>query len=130
MRDFMFLQATRRAGIDPTSAPPPRSLAMLCLACPHSNINMAPNWNKLPWAASYVLGCHAHSSNLAHLIDRFPHWMHKTSDGNFHATEKNKPLDDSDFPMTLGGAYFPDECDYKEVSSQMPRYPSPLLKLL
>ena len=66
--------------------------------------------------------------------------MHTTSDGNFHATEKNKPLDDTDFPMTLGAAYFPDERDYrvfltnvkpkKKVSSIIPCESCELLMLL
>ena len=44
---------------------------------------------------------------------RFRNWFHTTSDGNFHATDKNKLIDQTDFPLTLGAAYFADERDYK-----------------
>lgn len=49
MREFMFLRATRRAGVEPTKNLEPRSLAVLCPACPHPGINMEPGWEALPW---------------------------------------------------------------------------------
>lgn len=54
-----------------------------------------------------------HRRGLIICVIRFRNWFHTTSDGNFHATDKNKLIDPTDFPMTLGAAYFADERDYK-----------------
>ena len=49
MREFMFLRATRRAGVDPEADLPARSLAVWCPACPQPGMNMDPNWqNRKP----------------------------------------------------------------------------------
>ncbi len=52
-------------------------------------------------------------TNMPLTCTRYPHWMFTTSDGNFHATSKNKPMDDTDFPLTMGAGSFPYERDYK-----------------
>ena len=54
-----------------------------------------------------------HCRGLIICVVRFRNWFHTTSDGNFHATDKNKLIDQTDFPLTLGAAYFADERDYK-----------------
>ncbi len=48
MREFMFLRATRRAGVEPTKTLEPASLAVLCPACPQPDKNMHPNWQNRP----------------------------------------------------------------------------------
>ena len=35
-----------------------------------------------------------------------------TVDGNFQSTQKLKPMDPTDFPLTTGAGYFADERDY------------------
>ena len=65
-------------------------------------------------------------SLLASFLDTLFH----TVDGNFQSTQKNKPMDQSDYPLTTGAAYFADERDYvifvkslkpqKEVSASQP----------
>ena len=67
-------------------------------------------------------------------VVRFRNWFHTTSDGNFHATDKNKLIDLTDFPMSLGAAYFADERDYKVfVTHAKPQkevsYPDNLVRL-
>lgn len=48
MREFVFLRATRRAGVEPTKPLEPASLAVLCPACPQPDKNMDPNWQNRP----------------------------------------------------------------------------------
>ena len=54
MREFMFLRATRRAGVEPTAELPARSLAVLCPACPQPGINMDPHWEERKPEDEYV----------------------------------------------------------------------------
>ncbi len=84
-----------------------------------------------------VSSLHYTPSGVLPCISRFRNWFHSTSDGNFHATDKNKPIDPTDFALTLGAAYFADERDYKvfltharpqkEVSRVVYAVPDPIL---
>ncbi len=44
MQEYVFLRATRRAGVEPSKSLDPATLAVLCPACPQPDINMDPNW--------------------------------------------------------------------------------------
>ena len=43
-------------------------------------------------------------------LDTFFH----TVDGNFHSTQKMKPMDPSDFPLTNGGGYYAEEKEFAQ----------------
>ncbi|KAM5531911.1 hypothetical protein V8D89_014422 [Ganoderma adspersum] len=92
MREFTFLQATRRAGVQPTQDLLEGSLSMLCPACPQpfKNMNLADQ-DKCLENEKY--------------LDMFFH----TVDSNFHSTQKMKPIDPSDFLLTKGGGYYAEE---------------------
>ncbi|TBU25756.1 hypothetical protein BD311DRAFT_780148 [Dichomitus squalens] len=95
MREFMFLRATRRAGVAPVRDLPPRSLGVLCPACLQPDINMKPeDQDQRPEQEKY--------------LDMFFH----TVDGNFHSTQKMKPMDESDFPLTKGAGYYTEEDEF------------------
>ncbi|PIL33158.1 hypothetical protein GSI_04608 [Ganoderma sinense ZZ0214-1] len=99
MREFMFLRATRRAGIPPTQDLPAGCLGVLCPACPQPYKNMNPEDQKArPEEEKY--------------LDTFFH----TVDGNFHATQKMKPMDPSDFPLTNGGGYYAEEKKFSQFN--------------
>ena len=44
-----------------------------------------------------------------------------TIDGNFQQTQKNKPMDEDDDPLTLGAAYHANEKDFKYFQQTRPR---------
>ncbi|KAI0730475.1 hypothetical protein C8Q76DRAFT_613044 [Earliella scabrosa] len=96
MREFMFLRATRRAGVDPEADLPARSLAVWCPACPQPGMNMDPNWqNRKP-------------------KDEFLDTFHHTADGNFQSSQKMKPMDATDFSLTNAAQYFVEQKDFDQ----------------
>ncbi|KAI0054763.1 hypothetical protein BV25DRAFT_1816572 [Artomyces pyxidatus] len=107
-REFVFLRAVRRAGLEPKRGLPAGSLAVLCPACPQIGINMAPDWRDRP----------AH----LHFLDALFYGI----DGNFHQNQKVKPLDPNDFALTLGAAYFANAEDFTEYQKTLgPLEPEP-----
>ncbi len=48
MREFMFLRATRRAGVEPVRPLELGCIAVLCPACPQKDMNMDPRWKDRP----------------------------------------------------------------------------------
>ncbi|EJF55967.1 hypothetical protein DICSQDRAFT_150671 [Dichomitus squalens LYAD-421 SS1] len=104
-REFMFTRATKRADVEPTQELEPGVLAIRCPACPQPGINMDPKYEKTgrPEGDEYLDG------------------LHYTIDGNFQQTQKNKPMDEADEPLTLGAAYHADERDFKEFQRTRPK---------
>ncbi|KAM5532217.1 hypothetical protein V8D89_014117 [Ganoderma adspersum] len=92
MREFMFLRATRRAGVQSTQDLLGGSLSMLCPVCPQpfKNMNLADQ-DKCLENEKY--------------LDMFFHIV----DSNFDSTQKMKPIDPSDFLLTKGGGYYVEE---------------------
>ena len=41
-------------------------------------------------------------------------------DGNFHSNLKKKPMDEDDFPLSKGAAYFADEDAFAQFSARLP----------
>ncbi|KAH9849133.1 hypothetical protein C2E23DRAFT_738021 [Lenzites betulinus] len=101
MREFTFLRATRRAGQDPLKELPLGSLAVACPACPQPNVNMAADW--------------ATRSEKDMYLDM----LFYSVDGNFHHSQKMKPMDPADFPLTQGAAYFVDEKDFADYQARV-----------
>ncbi|RPD55070.1 hypothetical protein L227DRAFT_475895, partial [Lentinus tigrinus ALCF2SS1-6] len=100
MRKFMFLRATRRAGVQPTTPLDLGCLGVLCPACPQNEMNMDPNWKNRP-----------------------NHELHKdglftTTDGNFQSNQKDKPFDKSDFSLTNGGGSMVEQEDFKQFKEK------------
>ncbi|PCH40509.1 hypothetical protein WOLCODRAFT_49027, partial [Wolfiporia cocos MD-104 SS10] len=91
--EFAFLQATKRAGVRPSTHLPARSLAVWCPTCPQPMMNMDPGWKECPKEKRYL-------DMLFHTVD-----------GNFHQNMHEKPLDPNNRPLTKGAAYFVDEDD-------------------
>ena len=58
---------------------------------------------------------------IAHQRSRYLDGLHYTIDGNFQQTQKNKPMDEEDEPLTLGAAYHADERDFKEFQRTRPK---------
>ncbi|KAH9919145.1 hypothetical protein B0H21DRAFT_713026 [Amylocystis lapponica] len=115
MREFTFLRAARRAGVSPTRNLPPRSLAVLCPACPQPSMNMDPSWQMRAPEEEYI-------DALFHTVD-----------GNFHQTQKNKPMDPNDRALSLGASYFANDLEFtrfqhnlaptnKEASARLPEW--------
>ncbi|PCH36136.1 hypothetical protein WOLCODRAFT_81581, partial [Wolfiporia cocos MD-104 SS10] len=92
-REFAFLQATKRAGVRPSTHLPARSLAVWCPTCPQPMMNMDPGWKEHPKEKQYL------------------DTLFRTVDGNFHQNMHEKPSDPDDRPLTKGAAYFADEDD-------------------
>ncbi|KAI0735656.1 hypothetical protein C8Q76DRAFT_611678 [Earliella scabrosa] len=105
MREFSFLRACKRAAQQPTRQLPPRSLAVLCPACPQPGMNMRPGWEKRLAKFGYL-------DALYYAID-----------GNYHQHQRKKPLDPNDFALTLGAAYFANEQDFRAYVSLMGEVP-------
>ncbi|PIL28222.1 hypothetical protein GSI_09634 [Ganoderma sinense ZZ0214-1] len=101
MREFMFLRATRRAGIQPTQGLPAGSLGVLCPACPQPYKNMDPaDQEKRPEEEKY--------------LDMFFH----TVDGNFHSSQKMKPMDPSDFSLTNAAGYYAEQKEFSHFQKE------------
>ncbi|KAI0037532.1 hypothetical protein FA95DRAFT_1467291, partial [Auriscalpium vulgare] len=101
-REFTYLSATKRAGVQPDRNMSPGSLAVLCPACPQIGINMDPQWK-------------TRGDDL-----RFLDALYYATDGNFHLNQKIKPMDKADFPLTMGAAYFAHEEDYSKFLGRVP----------
>ncbi|KAI1785592.1 hypothetical protein LXA43DRAFT_899410 [Ganoderma leucocontextum] len=107
MRNFMFLRSTRRAREEPKFDLDSGSLAVMCPACPQPHKNMDPEQHR-------------------EKEDSYLDMLFYTIDGNFQASQKFKPMDSTDFPLTTGAAYYADERDYEIYRSQLdPRRKEP-----
>ncbi|KAI1785585.1 hypothetical protein LXA43DRAFT_899423 [Ganoderma leucocontextum] len=100
MHNFMFLRSTRRAREEPKFDLDSGSLAVLCPACPQPHKNMDPE--------QYREKEDLYLDMLFYMID-----------GNFQASQKFKPMDSTDFPLTTGAAYYADEREYEIYHSQL-----------
>ncbi|KAI0713022.1 hypothetical protein C8T65DRAFT_695089 [Cerioporus squamosus] len=101
MREFMFLRATRRAGVEPTIPLDLGSLMVLCPACPQKDMNMDPRWKDRP------------------LCEQHKDMFFSTTDGNFQNNLKDKPFDESDFSMTNGGGALVEQEDFKKYKAKV-----------
>ncbi|KAI0323993.1 hypothetical protein GY45DRAFT_1263709 [Cubamyces sp. BRFM 1775] len=101
MREFTFLRSARRAGQEPVSGLAAGSLAVSCPACPQPQINMTDGWSDRPAEEGYL------------------DMLFYSVDGNFHHSQKMKPMDPEDFPLTQGAAYFVNEVDFAEYQERM-----------
>ena len=113
----MFLRAARRAGQEPKIGLPSGSLAVLCPACPQPNKNMDPDQPRgaeesyvhLPEFLSICL-------HRARFLDMFFY----TIDGNFQASQKLKPMDETDYLLTTGASTYANEVDYEIYRTNLP----------
>ncbi|KAI0686970.1 hypothetical protein C8Q76DRAFT_635860 [Earliella scabrosa] len=101
MREFSFLRACKRAGQIPGRNMPPRSLAVLCPACPQPAMNMRPGWTARAHKYSYL-------DALFYGID-----------GNYHQHQRKKATDKDDIPLTMGAAYYANEADFETYVKAM-----------
>ena len=53
--------------------------------------------------------------SLIRYLDMFFH----TVDGNFHSTQKMKPMDPSDFPLTKGAGYYAEEEEFSHFDKDI-----------
>ncbi|KAI0741135.1 hypothetical protein C8Q76DRAFT_608959 [Earliella scabrosa] len=104
-REFSFTRATKRAGVEPGSSLPAGCLATLCPSCPQPGINMDPIYE------------HSGRPDGEQYIDA----LHYTCDGNFQQTQKIKPMDANDYPLTLNGSYYSNERDFETFRKSRPR---------
>ncbi|KAI0345239.1 hypothetical protein BDW22DRAFT_1470267 [Trametopsis cervina] len=103
IRQYQFIKLCRRKGVLPSRTLEYGSLATLCPACPHIDVNISPEWqtreeDKL------------HLDALYHAID-----------GNFTQNLKDKGADAADMPLTLGAGYFANEEDSTKYFGAMPQ---------
>ena len=54
------------------------------------------------------------SCTYSDLVLSFLDALFHAFDGNFHQSQKEKPGDPDDFPLTFGAAYFANETEFKE----------------
>ncbi|KAI0692086.1 hypothetical protein BC835DRAFT_1307278 [Cytidiella melzeri] len=101
-REYQFIKLCMRKGVQPSPELGYGSLATLCSACPHIDINISPEWTTRP---DHKL----HLDALYHAVD-----------GNFTQNLKDKGSDDRDFPLTLGAGYFANENNAKTYFALMP----------
>ncbi|KAI0691552.1 hypothetical protein C8Q76DRAFT_771966 [Earliella scabrosa] len=101
MREFSFLRACKRAGQVPSRNMAPRSLAVLCPACPQPAMNMRPGWTARAQRYSYL-------DALFYGID-----------GNYHQHQRKKATDKDDIPLTMGAAYYAHEQDFETYVTAM-----------
>ena len=47
--------------------------------------------------------------------------LYHTCDGNFQQTQKIKPMDANDYPLTLNGSYYSNERDFETFRKSRPR---------
>ncbi|RDX46393.1 hypothetical protein OH76DRAFT_1356133 [Lentinus brumalis] len=104
-REFSFMRATKRFGVEPSSTLPPGSMAVLCPACPQPGINMDPVYE----ATGRPKG------------EEFLDALFHTCDGNFQQNQKMKPMDEEDLPLTLGACFYADERDFATYLAQYKR---------
>ncbi|KAI0056526.1 hypothetical protein BV25DRAFT_1977834 [Artomyces pyxidatus] len=101
-REYSYLVATKRAGVKPGKDMVAGSLAVLCPACPQPDVNMSMVWSTRGTGLMYL-------DALYHTID-----------GNFKQSQREKPLDANDFPLTEGAAYFANGSDFKLLQKRLP----------
>ncbi|RXW11706.1 hypothetical protein EST38_g14149 [Candolleomyces aberdarensis] len=99
--EWRHLKLLKRSGLghDPDrSAQDAREgeCAVLCPACPHPDINMAPDWEKEPEETSYI-----HALNIA-------------VDANFRLKRKDISSDQADPGLSQGFSYFVEHNDFKQ----------------
>ena len=120
MREFTFLRSARRAGQEPTSGLAPGSLALSCPACPQPQVNMTEGWRDRPAEDEYVLHISlVVPSSRPDYLHRYLDMLFYSVDGNFHHSQKMKPMDPEDFPLTQGAGYFVDEVDFAQYQERM-----------
>lgn len=95
-REFQHLQTLRRFGLDVADKLSEGSVAVLCPACPHSSINMDPDWETRPQTEWYKDA------------------LFFAKDGNFVLSQHDKKLDPKDVSLFDGAAYFPDNAEYQD----------------
>lgn len=106
-RTFSYVTAAKRHGQQPGSLSY-AALAILCPACPQTDMNMDPKWKN-------------RTEEL-----RFLDALYYSIDGNFHANLKDKPFDKDDVPLTKGAGYFADEDLFSAYTAKLgPLQPEP-----
>ncbi|KAI0084023.1 hypothetical protein BDY19DRAFT_899301 [Irpex rosettiformis] len=100
-REYQYVKWCMRRGVCPSQALTFGSLATLCPACPHVNVNICPEWLTRPEDKQ-------HLDALYHAVD-----------GNFTQNLKDKGSDADDLPLTLGAGYFADEHDAKKYFAKV-----------
>ncbi|KAI0697385.1 hypothetical protein BC835DRAFT_1227409, partial [Cytidiella melzeri] len=101
-RQYQFVKMCMRNGVHPSGVLDYGSLANLCPACPHVDINICREWRTRAEDKQFL-------DALYHAVD-----------GNFAQNMKDKGSDGNDLPLTLGSAYFANEHDAKEYFAVMP----------
>lgn len=56
VREYAYVLAVKRQGVTPGRNLGSGQLATMCPACPHPDINMAPDWENVPQHLQYVSG--------------------------------------------------------------------------
>ncbi|PIL31916.1 hypothetical protein GSI_06620 [Ganoderma sinense ZZ0214-1] len=102
-REFTYLQALKRSGIEPANKLEPRSLAVFCPACPQ------PDDPKLPGIGNMDPFWQNRSNE-----DRYLDALHYAKDGNFVLCQHAKKLDALDFALTDAAMYYSDNAEYAE----------------
>ncbi|KAI0340954.1 hypothetical protein BDW22DRAFT_1485896 [Trametopsis cervina] len=102
IREHHFIKICLRKGVLPSRELEYGSLATMCPACPHINLNISPEWR-------------TRADDKLHLDA-----LYYAIDGNYTLNLKDKGTDPADFPLTLGAAYFANEKDSAAYFSQMP----------
>lgn len=92
-REFQYLQTLHRFGLDVADKLSEGSVSVLCLACPHSSINMDPDWETRPQTEWYKDA------------------LFFAKDSNFVLSQHDKKLDPKDVSLFDGAAYFPDNAE-------------------
>ncbi|KAI0697693.1 hypothetical protein BC835DRAFT_1269999 [Cytidiella melzeri] len=101
-REYQFIKLCMCKGVQPSPELGYGSLATLCPACPHIDIDISPKWTTRP---DHKL----HLEALYHAVD-----------GNFTPNLKDKGSDNRDFPLTLGAGYFANKNNAKTYFALMP----------
>lgn len=104
-RQFSYVQALKRFGVDVAKKLQPGSLAVRCPACPQPEINMDPLWRDRPREEWYKDA------------------LHYAKDGNFNINQHDKKMDHEDFALTDGAAYYADNEEYEHYLKEMQVYP-------
>ncbi|KAI0346486.1 hypothetical protein BDW22DRAFT_1462017 [Trametopsis cervina] len=102
IREHHFLKLCLRKGVLPSRALEYGSLATMCPACPHLDVNISTEWR-------------TRAEDKLHLDA-----LYYAIDGNFTLNLKDKGTDPADFPLTLGAGYFANEKDSAAYFSNMP----------
>ncbi|KAL6310200.1 hypothetical protein BKA93DRAFT_821259 [Sparassis latifolia] len=103
-RQFAYLQALKRFGLQVTKKLKAGCLAVLCPACPQPDINMDPEWQDRLRSEWYK--------------DAFQY----AKDGNFNLNPHRKKMDFLDFALTDGAAYYAENAEYEAYLEEMKAY--------